>query len=224
MSWSRSARVGAWLARAAAASCALCVTAVPAIAAAQPTPVWQQPPAPPEPPPSEPERAQPDDRVSVAVLPALRVASGAGIHVGSTGAVPAYVFEAAAGPQIFFKKNGKYTWSLVAEASYTFNSHPKLGGHLAGIGVGPLGLIPKLDHGFGWAPKLVFGATHQGAAVGMRNMLVASLFAGALQVEAGHQWLHVGAGDQHEARFLVGFDPLRTFILLFTNASALRTD
>lgn len=99
-----------------------------------------------------------------------------------------------------------------------------MGGHLAGIGVGPLGLIQKGNLGFGWAPKLVFGATHQGAAVGMRNMLVTSMFAGALQVEAGHQWLRVGARDQHEARFLVGIDPLRTFILLFTNASALRTD
>ncbi|APR88646.1 hypothetical protein A7982_13995 [Minicystis rosea] len=153
----------------------------------------------------------------------MRVASGVGIYVGSTGAMPAFVFEAAAGPQVLFKKNRKYTWSLVAEASYTFNSHPTMGGHLAGIGAGPLGLIEKWDLGFGWAPKLVFGATHQGAAVGMRNMLVASIFAGALQVEAGHQWLRVGARDQHEARFLVGLDPLRAFILMFTSAPALRT-
>jgi hypothetical protein len=228
-----------------AVACASSAALVPAIASAQPIPhppqpphypsppgqwqppspqppgQWQppgpQPPAEWQPPPEEPEHSSGPHLYRA--LPILRVSPGTGIHIGPGGTpLPAFDLDIAAGVGLVFVRDHKLSSDLVIEASYSYSSHPTMGGHLAGVGVVPQLYLTKWLS-LGWAPKLVLGATSQGFAIGMRNMVVAPLLTGLFQVEAGHQWLRVGGQDQHEIRVLAGIDVMRlTMALLFSQA------
>jgi hypothetical protein len=154
------------------------------------------------------------------VWPIARVSAGGGIYP-QAGDAKGFDLDVAAGATVGFDRE----WFLrgiqiVPEACYSFGSHPKMGGHLAGIGVG-LSYFPNMTFGIGWAPKLVLGSTHEGFGIGVRNMLVLTPIAGLLQVEAGHQWLRVEGQDQHEMRILAGVDLSRVvmFALLVTQHS-----
>lgn len=207
---SRSIRAAA---AAAAAAGALGLVSAPALVAAQPAPYTPpQPYAPPQEPYVPPvERPR---KVIRAVHPLLRVSPGAGFHfTRANSGLPSFDLDVTAGAALNIWSADSISNDLAFEASYSFSSEPTVGGHFAAIGATPM-FHPSYLFGVGWAPKLVLGGTWQGFAVGMRNMLVFSGFADLVQIEAGHQWLHVEGQNQHEARILLGVDLLRPLVLI----------
>ena len=180
-------------------ACALCVTAFPALVFALP-PAYRV-----LPPPEEK-----DPLSGPWVFWTARVSTGIGAYVRPEVG-PAFDLDITGGGMLCFDMRSIYPHGVMVapEASYSFSSHPRTGGNFAAIGVGPV-WYPTQRIGIGWAPKLVAGATHEGAAIGMRNMAVLMLGDyGEIQIEVGHQWLHVAGEEQHEIRTLLGFDVIR---------------
>lgn len=194
MAWSAFVRVRRWSPIWGAAAGALWVVGAPAIAAAQPAS-------------REPLRVK-------EVLPIVRVSPGVGIHFSQTDSgLTSFDLDITGGAGLNIWSSDFLNSDVAIEASYTFSSEPKIGGHFAGIGATPVVYLHE-DVGLGWAPKFVIGSTWQGFAVGMRNMLVIPVFWGTFQFEAGHQWLRVAGQDQHEIRILAGVDVVRPLLIL----------
>lgn len=242
MGWPAFVRVQRWSTVRAAAAGALGMVSAPGLAAAQPAPYAPpQPYTPPQAPasqpgplPGQPTYAQPPAQPGVppdgqwdyvppverprktvkAVHPIVRVSPGAGTHfTGTDSGLPSFDLDVTAGVGLSLWSAGDLENDLAFEASYSYSSEPRIGGHFAAIGATPA--LHFNDYvGVGWAPKLVIGGTWQGFAVGMRNMLVLPVYEGLFQIEAGHQWLRAAGQDQHEIRVLAGVDLMRPLIFL----------
>lgn len=108
-------------------------------------------------------------------------------------------------------------FSLAVEGGYSWDSEPLRGGNYGVLGVGPEIYAGRYMQ-FSWNPKAVIGGAWSGFAIGVRNTLMASFLLHTINVEVGHQFMHVGSDDRNELRFQVGFDlaGLAQFVLTRT--------
>jgi hypothetical protein len=169
-----------------------------------PQPYAPQPysPAPYAPPPYTPHEDDSFTADRARSWPILRASLGAGLGAGhGTGIKLGFDLDVTAGYRLVVTRR-----VLIAfEGSYSLDTEPTLGGHLAAIGAGPE-LYAGRYIGIGWMPKLVLGGTWQGLGVGVRNTLVVPFLLHVVSLEIGHQWLRVEGRDQHEVRAQIGVD------------------
>lgn len=168
---------------------------------AQPLP-YSQPYQPPgyQPLPGNEERSILSDRAQT--WPILRVSPGAAAVIGR-GGEPRLSFELDIAGGFRFALQRRL--SLMLEGGYTFSSEPTYGGHFGAVGAGPSFYLHRYLS-IGWIPKLVLGDTHLGFGIGARNTLLVPLLFHVVNVELGHQWLHIDGRDIHELRAQLGID------------------
>ncbi|MFO0586714.1 MAG: hypothetical protein U0441_04215 [Polyangiaceae bacterium] len=134
--------------------------------------------------------------------PILRVAAGAGLTFGPDKHLySSAIVDATLGYRWALARR----FSLAVEGGYSWDSEPLRGGNYGVLGVGPE-LYAGRYLQFSWNPKAVIGGAWSGFGIGVRNTLMASFFMHTVNVEIGHQFLHVGRDDRNELRAQISFD------------------